>query len=113
MNRPIAGRRHAAKEKARLNHATRTTKVVFELINVETRVPKGIAGLFLAGDISGRLRAQDFSTLSPGMAGRSPEKRASSEAYRYFVLPYNDASDSILRHYADAINTYLLRFGEA
>jgi hypothetical protein len=33
---------------------SRTTKVlVFELINAETRVPNGIAGLFLAGDISG------------------------------------------------------------
>ena len=61
--------------------ATRTTKVlVFELINAETRVPKGIAGLFLAGDISGRGRAQDFSTSSPSMAGRSPEKRASRPA---------------------------------
>ena len=57
---------------------TRTTKVlVFKLINAETRVPKGIAGLFLAGDISGRWRAQDFSTLSPEHGGRSPEKRAS------------------------------------
>jgi hypothetical protein len=33
------------------------------LINAETRVPKGIAGLFLAGDISGRLRTQDFQVL--------------------------------------------------
>jgi hypothetical protein len=42
--------------------------LVFELINAETRFPKGIAGLFLAGDISGRWRAQDFSMSSPSMA---------------------------------------------
>jgi hypothetical protein len=56
--------------------------LVFELINGETRVPKGIAGLFLAGDISGRWRAQDFSTLSPSMVGRSPEKELRDQLQR-------------------------------
>jgi hypothetical protein len=42
------------------------------LINAETRVPKGIAGLFLAGDISGRLRGAGF----PGVHGQNVNVRA-------------------------------------
>jgi hypothetical protein len=72
-----AATHHRPSKKNPPKAATRTTKVlVFELIGAETRVPKGDCGSFFAGDIAGRWWAQDFSTLSPSMAGRSSEKRA-------------------------------------
>ena len=68
---------------------TRTTKVlVFGLINAETLVPEGIAGLSLAGDISGRWRAQDFSALSSSMRGWKPGKKSFETNFRDSLPKY-------------------------
>jgi hypothetical protein len=51
--------------------------------------------------------------LLPQNEAITRELRPCSEAHRHFMLSYDEAGDSILRHYADAIYIYLLRFGEA